>query len=117
MLCSKGFTKWDERCIILSVGWCETKPAQLKNPGRYSSFPFPHLSPLGAPRVLPFLAFSGQHSANSGLVPSSVRRRVQEENAASGELAGSRKSTAESLWLTARKLLAPPPGSGSRACA
>jgi hypothetical protein len=38
---------------FLSVGWCDAKPTQLKSPGRYSSFPFPHLSPLRALRALP----------------------------------------------------------------
>ena len=36
-----------------SVGWCDAKPTQLKSPGRHSSFPFPHLSPLRALRALP----------------------------------------------------------------
>src|SRR5918992_980992 len=40
------FTKCNERGIMHSVGWCEAKPTQLKSPGRFSSFPFPHLSPL-----------------------------------------------------------------------
>src|ERR687886_594326 len=42
------FTKCNERGIIRVVGWCEAKPTQLKSLGRYSSFPFPHLSPLSS---------------------------------------------------------------------
>src|SRR4028118_935200 len=62
---SKPFTKFDEPVNILPVGWCETKPAQLNNPGRHSSFPFPHLSPLGAPDYPLSLAFGGQPSAST----------------------------------------------------
>src|SRR5215204_1176275 len=58
----KGFTKLEQAMNIQSVGWCETKPAQLKSPGRYSSFPFPHLSPLGGPRALTLIQ-AGQHVA------------------------------------------------------
>jgi hypothetical protein len=52
------FTKCNERGIMRSVGWCEAKPTQLKSPGRFSSFPFPHLSPLKSAPALPVSARS-----------------------------------------------------------
>src|SRR5215204_1874674 len=63
----KGFTKLEQAMNIQSVGWCETKPAQLKSPGRYSSFPFPHLSPLSAFRALPLSTSASQHAASGSL--------------------------------------------------
>lgn len=42
---------------------------QLKSPGRFSSFPFPHLSPLRASRTLPFFQLSGIRSHRSAERP------------------------------------------------
>src|SRR5215204_911360 len=109
----KGFTKLEQAMNIQSVGWCETKPAQLKSPGRYSSFPFPHLSPLGAPRALPLFQASQPVRAVCGASVKWLRAVLHREKWSQAEYRG---PLADQLKCF-KTPLAPRPGSDNKACA